>query len=707
VEQYPSPGRGPGGDVPPPGGPARDGAAAGPRGGLPSGPWDRVPGGSADDWDGDAEMAAFLADIEAGRARVPEPWEIEGPAATISLGDAANVDLAELAAMAGPDGLGGDQFAQGNTADVMRPGPVLAALTEQAAGELGRLTDNQLLGAVSAARRLANRAEYLELAAIAEFARRRNAQFEASKARKDPRGRREGEFADAELAMELVTSVNAARDRIDLAADLAARLPCTFAGLAAGTIDADRAWRIWVHTRFLTDADAAAADKVLAAAAPGLRHDQLARKAAALEMKLDPEAVRRRRDDACRDEQRIETRREHSGNAALAGRELATADAMASKAHIDTLAAALRGGGLEGSLRELRVLVFLDLTQGRDPLQRLTRRCGSQDPDPAADHDESHRDSARNEDDDRHRDGEQQDDEESGEDGYRDEDDGGEGGGPASGPTGPGSPTGGLAPLPALVNLIVPAATLLGWSDAPGEAGAWGLLDSGDTRAIVAAASKHPRTRWCMTVTGPDGTAIAHGCARGQHLWTPAPATSDLSQQTSGTASGPAGPGSPTGGRDGPGTARDGPGSTRDRTPPRPGGHQPPAGPDAAQAVRFIGLLRRLNLTLNPIAKGACDHRHQEHRYTPSRMLQHLIRARTTRCSAPGCGAQAYFCDLDHSIPYPSGITCECGLAPVCRRHHRCKQAPGWQLSQPQPGVMHWRPPSGRVYTTGPTAYDC
>ena len=295
------------------------------------------------------------------------------PAASISLGDAADVDLAELAAMAGPDGLGGDRFAQDGAADVLRPGPVLAALAEQAGRELGRLSDNELLGTVSAARRLRNRAEYLELSAVAEYTRRRTAQLAASIARKDPRGCREGEFADAELAMELVTSTHAARDQMDLAADLATRLPCTLAGLAAGTVDGDRARTIWYYTRFLSDLAASQADTILAAAAPGLRQDQLARKAAALEMKLDPEAVRRRRDDARRDDQRIETRREYSGNAALAGRELATADAMASKAHIDALAAALRGGGLEGSLRELRVLVFLDLTQGRDPLDRLAR----------------------------------------------------------------------------------------------------------------------------------------------------------------------------------------------------------------------------------------------------------------------------------------------------------------------------------------------
>jgi hypothetical protein len=419
--------------------------------------------------------------------------------------------------------------------------------------------------------------------------------------------------------MELVTSVTAARDRMDLAADLATRLPGTLAGLAAGTIDGHRACTIWYYTRFLTDADAAQADTVLAAAAPGLRPDQLARKAAALEMRLDPAAVRRRRDDARRDEQRVETRREHSGNAALAGRELAAADAMASRAHIDALAAALRAGGLAGSLRELRVLVFLDLTQGRDPLERLARRQGCA--------------------------------------------------------PGAGTPPGGPAPLPALINLIVPAGTLLGWSDAPGDAGAWGLLDPGDTRAIVQAASHHPRTRWCVTVAGPDGTAAAHGCARGQHPWTP-------------------------------GTARDGPGTARDGPAPGPGEHPPPAGPDAVQPAQLAGLLRRLNPTLNPIAKGECDHRHQEHRYAPGRMLAHLIRARTARCSAPGCGARACFCDLDHALPYPAGRTCQCGLGPVCRRHHRCKQAPGWRLRQPQPGVMRWTTPSGRTYTTTPTVYD-
>ena len=317
-------------------------------------------------------MAAYIADLDAGRARIPEEWEIEGPAATIGLGDAADVDLAELAAMVGPDGLGGEVFAQDRSADAMRPGPVLAALTEQAAGDLGRLTDNQVHR-----RDVGGRGGWrpappgCELTAVAEFTRRREAQLADATARGVPRGCRDGEFPDAELGMELVTSQNAARDTMDLAGDLQTRLPRTWAALGAGLIDEYRARLIWRPTRHLTDADAARADEILAALAPGLRYDQLARKATAVAMKLDPEAFKRGKEKARADRQRVQAGREESGNAFLSGRELAIEDALASKAHIDALAVALRRGGLPGTLQRLRVLAFNDLTQGRDPLDRL------------------------------------------------------------------------------------------------------------------------------------------------------------------------------------------------------------------------------------------------------------------------------------------------------------------------------------------------
>ena len=159
---------------------------------------------------------------------------------------------------------------------------------------------------------------------------------------------------------------------MDLATDLETRLPRTWAALGAGLIDADRARLIWRPTRHLTDADAARADEILAALAPGLRYDQLARKAIAVAMKLDPEAFKRGKEQARADRQRVVAGREESGNAFLSGRELAIEDALASKAHIDALAVALRRGGLPGTLQQLRVLAFNDLTQGRDPLDRLT-----------------------------------------------------------------------------------------------------------------------------------------------------------------------------------------------------------------------------------------------------------------------------------------------------------------------------------------------
>ena len=222
------------------------------------------------------------------------------------------------------------------------------------------------------------------------------------------------------------------------------------------------------------------------------------------------------------------------------------------------------------------------------------------------------------------------------------------------------------APPPATLNLTIPIVTLLGWSTAPAQAGGFGLLDPEETRSLVEAASRHPRTRWSVTLIDASGQAVAHGRARGQHPWQPPP------------------PESP------PGTA--------------PPGTSPP---NADQAARLRHLIQTLKIIFDPIAQDTCDHGSAENRYTPSRRLKDLIRARTTTCDAPGCGAQAVYCDLDHTIPWPDGPTEQCNLGPKCRRHHRCKQAPGWRVEQPKPGVTRWTLPNGRSHTTEPTTYDC
>jgi hypothetical protein len=267
-----------------------------------------------DDFDLDEHFAWLVREIDAGRVQPPPESAIDGPAISVSLGDACDVDPELLAAMCGPDGLGGQAvsaaFGQDKAADVLRPGPVLAALTAQAVSAAGSLTDDELVGALRAARRLENQAAYQQTVVIAEFARRRQAQFEAAKAAGKPAGCRDGEFPGEELAMELVDTGAYAGARIDTAIELTARLPRTLAGMADGTIDLTRAMTIAGRTRVMTDADAAYADEVLAAAAPELRPDQLARKAAALEMKLAPEAVKARKELARHLDQRVEARRE-------------------------------------------------------------------------------------------------------------------------------------------------------------------------------------------------------------------------------------------------------------------------------------------------------------------------------------------------------------------------------------------------------------
>jgi hypothetical protein len=111
-------------------------------------------------------------------------------------------------------------------------------------------------------------------------------------------------------------------------------------------------------------------------------------------------------------------------------------------------------------------------------------------------------------------------------------------------------------------------------------------------------------------------------------------------------------------------------------------------------------------ITVSKLETGDCSHLRESPGYRPPSALRHLITTRQPTCSFPGCRRPAARCDLDHTTAYDQGgRTCECNLGPLCRRHHRAKQACGWKLSQPEPGTMAWTTPSGRGYTTGPTAY--
>jgi hypothetical protein len=555
-------------------------------------------------------------------------------------------------------------FAQDGRADTMAPGALLATLLEAITGEggsgLAGLADDQLIGIISAARRMESRTAWMLMSALAELARRRPPTGEPMDTGRDGFS----DYAPDEVAGELRLSVQSAADQIFYAVTVAGRLPRSFAALAAGKIHAVHLRIIEDETSILTPEQAAEADAILAEAAQSKTFGELRYAAHRLILKLDPDAARKRKEQAAKHLAEVRRFREASGNAGMIAQELPPDEVLASWQHLDQRAHDLRAAGMAGSLRELRIQAYLDLLQERD--SRLahdgpdTGQSGRPDG-PASGTD-------------------QPPDQRNGpggngglgpEPGSPGEDDGagsgldsGPGGnaGPGFGPhrdldgTGPPSRArqGDGPSVAALVNITVPLSTLLGLSATPGEAAGFGMLDADEARGLVAAAARHPDTRWCVTALQPDGTAAAHGCARGRH---PPP----------------------------PGTA---------------------PGPDLPDGTRLRDHLAGLRIRMAPVARGHCDHTRAEPGYRPSRALAHLVKVRNTRCTAPGCGRPAARCDLDHTLAWDQGgITCECDLAPLCRHHHRCKQSQGWKLEQPSPGVLVWRTPAGRSYTTTPTAY--
>jgi Domain of unknown function (DUF222) len=538
------------------------------------------------------------------------------------------------------------QFTQSGPAADMPPDPLLATVIDTITGEDGKglagLSDDQLIGVIAAVRRLESRAAWYLMSAVGEFAARNTGEDCVE------------EFAADQLAHELHLTIQSAAAQMDYASTVANRLPATYAALHAGTIHPVHVRIIEDETRILSAEDAARADAVLAEAAGSLTFGKLRSAAHRLVLELDPESAERRK-QAAKQDAHVRAFREDSGNAGMIARELPPAEVLASWQHVEQRALDLRAAGVPGTLQELRVLAYLDLLQERDS------RCVPADPDgtggTASPNDDS-----------------------SGPDGHDGpgphgpggRGPGGNGPGGSGGPSPAGGPSGaGRAAqsgpdtgpgFAALVNITVPWSALTGQSGIPADVAGFGLVDAADARDLAAAAARDPRTRWCVTALHPDGTAAAHGCAPGRH---PPPGPTILV----------AGPG-------------------------------PGPGPDPPPGTRPDDLISRLRIQMAPIARGTCHHDRAESGYRPSRKLQHLVRTRNAGCTAPGCGRPAARCDLDHTIAWQrGGLTCECDLAPLCRHHHRCKQAAGWRLEQPEPGVLCWHTPAGRSYVTRPTQY--
>jgi hypothetical protein len=745
---------------------------------------------------------------------------------------------------AAPPGWG---FEADGALDGLRPGPMLSEVADAAhVHGLRHVGDDELTGIIKAWRRITSWAAARELAAIAELARRRPGDIEdildpevtahlraagaaagASSRSQDLPGSTDSPtapglpelvspFVPDELALALTMTVRAAEMHLLLAADLVTKLPMTAAALEAGLIDMVRARIIAEATRVLTKEQAAAVEHLILPRAEQQTSGQLRAALARAILAADPDAARRRREQAQR-EARVLRWREDAGTAALCGRDLPSAEVLAADQRISARARELKSAGLTGTMDELRARAYLDFLLGRSGLPEPgTSDPGAGEPaESAAGPDRADVSPARADAGPDRPDvspagadagpdrpdvsparadtgpdrpdvsparadtgpdrpdvspagadagPDRPDVSPAGADAGPGHGDGGADGpsrgfsgpyagyggrgtgsdGPATGPWPPGGPPGGLA---ARINVTVPLSTLLGTSDTPGEVAAFGPVDAELARELARAAGMHPATRWCVTVVGQHGQAVGHGCARGRHSAPehssagpegpaqdgPAPngprphhPAPDSSRRHDPAWRGPApdGPSRDGPSRDGPsrdGPSRDGPsrdGPSRDGPsrdgPSRDGpardrpadGRAVPAEPLDPLNPLARAFLQRLRIRITPLAVGTCDHRNEEPGYKPSRLLRHLIEARTARCTAPGCRRPAAQCDQDHTIPYEAGArTCECNLGPLCRRHHRCKQAHGWTLEQPEPGVFVWITPARRRYTTGPKTY--
>jgi Domain of unknown function (DUF222) len=550
----------------------------------------------------------------------------------------------------------GPGFAGGATADRLAPGPGLAGLAGDAwYGGLAGLSDDELVGVLCAWRRLGSWAMAGELAAVSELAGRRPA----------PGLSQEGHL-DEEVAAALTLTGRAAARLTGLAAGLA-RLPGTAAALEAGRIDGPRAVVIADETSALDDAAARAVEERVLAAAGGQTTGQLRVAGRRAVLAADPQAGIRRRQRAEQDA-RVQAWLETSGTGALAGLGLPPAEMIAADQNIDAGARWLKARGGPGTLEQLRAKVFTAKLSGRALESLLPAAAapghaghpgGSGRPGhPAPEHAEPP----------------------------------GPGSGSAGQPgtTGAGRPGAGLAGgglagaglagpgLAGSVNLTMPLAAWLGRSDQPGEVAGLGALDAAACRDLADLLAGHPATRWCITLTGPGGRAVAHGCARAG----PDPP-------------GPDPPGPDPAGPDPPGTGPSGAGT--------PTAGSPGAGTPGA---RRIAWLAQVSIRGLETGAGPCAHLRETRGYRPPDSLRHLIKIRDRRCSFPGCRRPAARCDDDHTIAYDQGgRTCECNLSPLCRRHHRVKQAVGWQLTQPAPGTLTWTLPHGRSYITTPGHY--
>jgi len=485
------------------------------------------PVGPEDDWDQEASLAAFVAEVEANRkfglidlddyydyddpddghdlpddycgpagpaAGGPEP-EAAGLPRDTAAGPAAgrpepDTGLLPWGLDGGRDGGGsggdpGSGFATGGVWDKAWPGPGLAEAADAAAGPgrgYGDTSDDELIGVLGGWQRIESWAAAGRLSAVAELIRRRPGTH-GDRATCSGIPASWGKFCADEVAVALSISRWAAERTTAVARDLATCLPATNRALGEGVIDAYKAQVIAEATRVLDDAATAEAEaSVFATGVAGKTPGQIRALIARAVLKADPAGAKKRREQAQRDA-RVELWREDAGTAAICGFGLPPDAALAADQEITARAADLKAAGVPGTTDQLRVRAYLDALLGQDTAARYPAAQAAPATGPGASPasegtqpSESPRDGNSRTKDGPAKDGPAQD-------------------GPAAGRgnSQAGQVTDAGHPM-ARINLTIPLATLLGLAKHPGEAAGFGPIDPALARDLAAQAAGHPGT---------------------------------------------------------------------------------------------------------------------------------------------------------------------------------------------------------------------
>jgi hypothetical protein len=373
------------------------------------------------------------------------------------------------------------QFRQDRALDGQPGGPVLAmAVTQAAEGNLSGLGDNELLGAIAAAERVAGHAAWAANTLAAEYSRR-NMEWDSKLGEEVIK-----EFGADDYAQEIRLSPMAAKANLNRSVTLG-RMPESMRLARDGALDGYRQRIIAEETGLLDPALLGKADELIAKDAAGRTPGSLRNFCRKIVLMLDPQQAEERRKRAGRG-RRVEFWPEQSGNITVAAREMSVAVAASIKQALTGWARIMRAAGIDGSMDNLRHDAAAALLLGRHPVTGASAPSGI-----------------------RAEAGEPEAGDPFNPWGYQD--------------FGPGKETS-EPPVPASpvvnIHLVITAGTLDPRQDAPGWIPEFGNITGQAARDLITAGTGNPATRWCVTEVDPrTGKAVAHGCARGRNPWPP------------------------------------------------------------------------------------------------------------------------------------------------------------------------------------------